>query len=568
MPRFVVRSVEKGLDLIRHPEIVENFNKALRWKPQNRTAVLVPCAGTKPFPAAPSHRDGYLAALGQKDVDLWVVSEPLGVVPYAWSLTPPNNDYDFPPRYLRDQAWLELAQRVARWLEVVAPKYEKVYVALPAHHTKLLAGALRFHDPGNVVDVTHGKCLADGACPTGHGRATSTKYRAFLKRRVANPPSECDLVDVEAYQEVLTDAGVALGPMRKGVSDQLCSRLTEGSGDSGPPFTSNLVVAKEPVVANLASAGLVQSRLGWLLLLPPETEYLDRVRDALYLETFRDFFTMRDDPWAEAARGLLTSLEKKTKGRKLALGPRSTLCHQGQVVARAGFWSMAGRPVQDPASLLHEKCDGEFASVRVEVPEARGARVPRPAFVQGEFCTTCLLGSVELKLGLAQIRPRQIHESWTVRHAHSWFDFRLPIADLSPEHHFGFVRGRVCLGLRKIRSASGDTEERCLEVQISKVEAKRAATYGIPGALGVTPEPGLKVDRSHVHTWTVWHDPAKQNSRIFCATCDAVIARAQPQAAEASRRVAANPAWIDLLPKLGEGDVSPDLIAGKISRTA
>lgn len=183
---FVVRSPEQGLDVINHPAIAGNFAKALRWKPQADTAVLLPCAGTKPFPEAPSH-GGYLDALEGKDVDLWVVSEPLGVVPYQWSRTWPNFAYDFPPKHLRGAAWDAMVERVGRWLDVVAPKYEKVWLALPGHHERLVREALEDHDPGNVRDATHTKCLSSGSCPPGHGRSTSHQYRRFLREAVRNP---------------------------------------------------------------------------------------------------------------------------------------------------------------------------------------------------------------------------------------------------------------------------------------------------------------------------------------------------------------------------------------------
>lgn len=188
--RFVVRSVRQGLNLIRHPAIEENFAKALRWRPRNRIAVLVPCAGTKPFPAAPSHSAGYLPALEGKKVDVWVVSEPLGVVPYAWSERWPNDAYDYPPRFLRGEAWDALSERVAEWLEKLAPKYKKVYAALPGHHERLLRSALEIHNPGNVFDAGHGQCLESGACPPGHGRATSKRYRRYLTGVVRNPIGE------------------------------------------------------------------------------------------------------------------------------------------------------------------------------------------------------------------------------------------------------------------------------------------------------------------------------------------------------------------------------------------
>lgn len=250
--RFVVRSQKQGLDLIRHPAITKNFAKALRWRPRNKIAVLVPCAGTKPFPKAPSHRDGYLAALAGKKADLWVVSEPLGVVPYEWSRRYPNDAYDFPPRFLRGQAWDELVARVAEWSEKVAPKYARVFVALPGHHERLLRAALELHNPGNLRDSTHSQCLSSGACPSGHGRATSTKYRRYLSEVVKNPPWSPE--ELDRLQRELEETGHPPGLIRQIIRGELrppqpgpkglrpAGRPYEGGGareSAGPWLTAN-----------------------------------------------------------------------------------------------------------------------------------------------------------------------------------------------------------------------------------------------------------------------------------------------------------------------------------------
>jgi hypothetical protein len=189
-PRFFqVRSPAQGLRAIQHPVITKNYRKALGWKPKHKKAVLVPCAGTKPFPDAPSHKGGYLQALEGKGVDLWVVSEPLGVVPYEWSRDYPQAHYDFPPEHLRGPGRELLVERVADWLEKVGHKYEKVTLALPGHHMRLVEDALGLFDqePVKVVFAGIGDCLDAGACPTGHYRSTSKAYRKYLKKRV-NPP--------------------------------------------------------------------------------------------------------------------------------------------------------------------------------------------------------------------------------------------------------------------------------------------------------------------------------------------------------------------------------------------
>jgi transposase len=188
-PRFRVRSPAQGLRVIQHQDITANYKKALRFKPKHKRAVLVPCAQTKPFPDAPSHRGGYLAALEGKPVDVFVVSEPLGVVPYAWSRRYPQADYDFPPAHLRGEGRALLVHRIADWFCTVGKHYQKVTLALPRHHMDLVEDALDSFNrlPTNVDYVGIGDCLDAGVCPPGHYRATSQAYRGFLRARV-NPP--------------------------------------------------------------------------------------------------------------------------------------------------------------------------------------------------------------------------------------------------------------------------------------------------------------------------------------------------------------------------------------------
>jgi transcriptional regulator with XRE-family HTH domain len=192
-PRFDVRSPTQGLRAIQHPVITENYKRALRVKPKHKKAVLVPCAGTKPFPEAPSHKHGYLKGLKGKDLDVYVVSEPLGVVPYSWSRKYPQESYDFPPRHLKGHGRDLLVDRIAAWFCAVAPKYKKVYLALPAHHRRLVLHALEQLDypPTEIKDVGLGACLKSGACPPGNVRPTTGAYRKFLRRR-ANPPFRGD----------------------------------------------------------------------------------------------------------------------------------------------------------------------------------------------------------------------------------------------------------------------------------------------------------------------------------------------------------------------------------------
>jgi predicted RNA-binding protein len=136
--KFIVRSVSQGLSVIQHKDITDNWKKSLKVKPKSKIAVLLPCAATKPFSESPSHKHGYLKALGDKKVDLYIVSEPLGIVPKQWETKYPNADYDYPPKYLKGEARKLLSERIGEWFSKVYPKYDKVYSALPGHHQKLV----------------------------------------------------------------------------------------------------------------------------------------------------------------------------------------------------------------------------------------------------------------------------------------------------------------------------------------------------------------------------------------------------------------------------------------------
>lgn len=180
---FRVTSPAQGLKVIKDPAITANWRKSLAWRPKHRTAVLVPCAATKPFPEAPSHKSGYLKGIGAKKVDVWVVSEPLGIIPYSWSRKWPNDSYDFPPEHLQGAAYELLAERMGEWFDRVAPKYEKIYLALPRHHARLIQSAIGDRAVEGI-DVGIGACLKANKCATGEYRATTHAYRDFLKGKL------------------------------------------------------------------------------------------------------------------------------------------------------------------------------------------------------------------------------------------------------------------------------------------------------------------------------------------------------------------------------------------------
>ena len=370
-----------------------------------------------------------------------------------------------------------------------------------------------------------------------------------------NPPEPtCPVGVLEHYQDLLLEHGLALGPWNRGVAKKLCLKLTEGAQE-GPPYSGNLIVSTDPRVSNLVGAGFFGVRSGEILALPPEADLLAPVRDALYVEQFGDFFTTKDDPWSRLARELVPALQEKAERRWLHLGARSSLCHQGQVVASAGVFWLSGR------EATHAACGGPSTRIRVQVPSRKG--VPGPSWVNMDFCLEHECGHVDLRLGLAQALPKP--SFGRRRHEHAWRRFRLPVADLSPERrHFGFVSGRVCLGSVSVTTRSRRTKEPCLETSGVRLEALHVPNYGVPGAGHAKPETGLVTGPGHVHAWAILEGESGR-SEIRCVTCDAVMARAEIQPVAQERRKAANPS---ILPLLGEGDETPEFLAVRDGRAS
>ena len=183
-PTFRVRSPAEGHRLIASKVYTDNWKKALAVTPTHREAVLVPCAGTKPFSSAPSHAHGYVPGLEGRAVDRYVVAEPLGIVPWAWEDTYPNNAYDFPPDQLRGKGRDLLVERIRAWFtEGPGRSYDRIWLALPGHHGRLVADATRdLSLPTEDVSIT--ACRAAKACGTSVHRATSKAYVRYLKKTV------------------------------------------------------------------------------------------------------------------------------------------------------------------------------------------------------------------------------------------------------------------------------------------------------------------------------------------------------------------------------------------------
>ena len=110
-----------------------------------------------------------------------------------------------------------------------------------------------------------------------------------------------------------------------------------------------------------------------------------------------------------------------------------------------------------------------------------------------------------------------------------------------------------------VTTRSSRTKEPCLETKNVRIEAHRIPNYSVPGAGRAKPETGLVTGKSHVHVWAIMSGDGGRDE-IRCVTCDGVLARMQELVVRAVKRVAANPMDPGVLPKLGEGDETPDFL--------
>ena len=140
---LTVNSLEEGVKIWSHHDVIQLWEKVvMKWKPLNQTAVLIPCSAKKPYPYSKSHRDGYLPALLPylSRLDLFAMSEPMGIVPYRYADEYPVNSYEYDPHKffmgkLNDpkvQRALKLFHsRVADWVKKYHYMYDKKILVLP-----------------------------------------------------------------------------------------------------------------------------------------------------------------------------------------------------------------------------------------------------------------------------------------------------------------------------------------------------------------------------------------------------------------------------------------------------
>jgi len=155
---IVLRNTEE-LNLFRHPH-VELWHRFLRdiFNPRiclREKALILPCSGIKPYRLSATHRvaESIIDRYGLRDsIQVYILSEPMIIVPRELDIYYPFANYDYPPRELdgfyRDM-FIEL-------LSIVIPRlrhYKKIVAILPKHHKNIL---LKSIERANGVELDIG----------------------------------------------------------------------------------------------------------------------------------------------------------------------------------------------------------------------------------------------------------------------------------------------------------------------------------------------------------------------------------------------------------------------------
>jgi len=153
--KLTVKTFEDGLRIWNDVDILNFFeNKAMKWQPKHDVAIFIPCSAWKPYFYSMSHKNGYLKVLiSYIDViDLFVVSEPMAIVPYCYSDEYPVKNYDYNPNQffigklsnpLVRQALNIFIERLSRWISKYHKQYSKRILILPkSWHLKVFLKVL------------------------------------------------------------------------------------------------------------------------------------------------------------------------------------------------------------------------------------------------------------------------------------------------------------------------------------------------------------------------------------------------------------------------------------------
>lgn len=167
-----VLSIPPGLRLLRngsknlfdHPHVklwhrflVNHFDPGLCGR---RYAIVMPCSSVKPYRASPTHQivEAVLSRYKVLDsVQVYILSEPMVLVPRELDIYYPFANYDYPTHEL----FPKYREILVELLSLVLPKlkyHRKIVAVLPKHHMNILQESLaRSSVDLDIIFVEYGK---------------------------------------------------------------------------------------------------------------------------------------------------------------------------------------------------------------------------------------------------------------------------------------------------------------------------------------------------------------------------------------------------------------------------
>lgn len=123
-------------------------------------ALILPCSSVKPYRISATHRlaDAIIRRKGlDNDVQIYVLSEPMILVPRELDIYYPFANYDYPPRELEKR----YRDRFIDILAKILPKldrYRRIVAVLPKHHRTILLDAIaKCQKCIDLIMISYGK---------------------------------------------------------------------------------------------------------------------------------------------------------------------------------------------------------------------------------------------------------------------------------------------------------------------------------------------------------------------------------------------------------------------------
>ncbi len=161
-PGVVLLRNSKNLNLFDHPH-VRLWHRFLieRFEPEPKPlALILPCTGVKPYRLSPTHciAAARLRNLGiAEDVSVYIMSEPMILVPQELDIYYPFANYDYPPRELgtrERELFIELLSHVLTKLR----RHRFIVATLPRHHASILLDTMnRLGSDPSIMLVPYGR---------------------------------------------------------------------------------------------------------------------------------------------------------------------------------------------------------------------------------------------------------------------------------------------------------------------------------------------------------------------------------------------------------------------------